>query len=233
MKPFYKIFILVTVFGLLAARPAEACTPIVELALIFGGYNIMFFFIVIPLKCLFFPYFEKRLPRGKLIVLMLAGNFFSTAMGFIMFIPFTTPLMFPAFLPVFFLMAYFPARRLVSRFKWKFIRPFFLAVIITLAIIITVILFLVAKEFISGGYTGTYWIFKFLYIITGLSISTLLTIVWEETIIARLARKSLGETYFLGSVSKANLASLFLIALFFAALTIPERLSTGGFLLIR
>ena len=106
MKKYVLILLLLLIVNLLTAVPAEACTPIAELALIFGGYNIILFFIIIPLKCVLFPYFEKRLNRGKLVLYMFLGNIFSSIMGLIMAVPFTSPAILFAFLPVFVFMAY-------------------------------------------------------------------------------------------------------------------------------
>jgi hypothetical protein len=234
MNRFFYIILLIVAVNLLTTKAAEACTPIVELALIFGGYNIMLFFIIIPLKCAAFPFFEKRLDKVKLIIYMLIANIFSSFMGLIMAVPFTTPELLFGFMPVFVIMAYLPAKRLTARFKWKYLTPSLLTIGLTLAIIVTIVLFAIAKEYLGERIIGSYWLFKILYIIVGISISIVLTIVWEEKVIAWLAKKTLKEeVYFLGSVTRANLISLLIVAFFAAMVTIPERLSSEGFLLIR
>lgn len=229
-KKILTIISAIIFINVLLAKPVYACEPIIQLVILYG-FSLYFFFLVIPLKCAAFAYYEKKITKKFAVISMLLANIFSTMMGLVFIIPFSGPEVFFPFLLVIILVAYFPSKRLVKHFNLK-TKPILVSVLISFLIIVNLILLQLAQSFMSDN-AFLYWILKFLYIILALSISTGLTILWEEWIISLLAKKYSGleNESFMETVTKANLTALFIIALVSAGIMLPKRLSSPNFLI--
>jgi hypothetical protein len=75
----------------------------------------------------------------------------------------------------------------------------------------------------------TYWLLKFLFVAMAAGTGILISAVLEECVIARLARKSQGNTSFYTPVLRSNYATLVVILLVAALEILPKRLNAPHF----
>lgn len=236
MTKLSSILLLVLSFFIISIKNAEACTPIAELVILYGGFTYYIAFLtVIPLKCLLFAYYEKDLSLYQKIGFMFLGNIFSTIMAGVMFLPaFSSPAIMIFYIPLIIVMSQLPSKRLAELLNLKKSYATLFNVLIFIFITITMLFLGLAKNSIYNSNVGQYWIYKIIYVTISISISTLLTILWEDYAISKLYKfSSKSDRTFIMNVATANIYSLFILSLIGALRVLPERLSTSGFLLIR
>jgi len=105
-----------------------------------------------------------------------------------------------------------------------------LAIIFILFYVGSGILFGVAIKYQSENLI-LYWILKFLYVYLALIISIGLTVLWEEWVVFKLAKRSKsGVQNFYSAVLKANLVTLLVFMGAAAILMLPKRFASPDFL---
>lgn len=226
------IFVLLFIF----IKPASACTPIAELVILYGGLTYYLAFLtVIPLKCLLFAYYEKDLNLYQKIVYMFFGNIFSTIMAGVMFLPaFSSPAIMIFYIPLIIVMSHLPSKRLAELLNLKKSYATLFNFLIFISITMTMLFLGLSKNSIYNSNVGQYWTYKIIYVTISISISTFLTILWEDYAISKLYKiSSKTDRSFIMNVATANIYSLFILSLIGALRVLPERFSTSGFLLIR
>lgn len=236
MTKIYSTLFITLSFFILSIKNAEACTPIAELVILYGGLTYYLAFLtVIPLKCLLFTYYEKDLSLYQKISYMFLGNIFSTVMAIVMFLPaFSSPAIMIFYIPLIIIMSQLPSKRLVELLNLKKSYATLFNFLIFISITTTMLFLGLAKNSIYNSNIGQYWTYKIIYVTISISISTLLTILWEDFAISKLYKfSSKTDKTFIINVATANIYSLFILSLIAALRVLPERLSTSGFLLIR
>jgi hypothetical protein len=232
----FNFILVIFIFSFVFIKNAEACTPIAELVILYGGLTYYLAFLtVIPLKCLLFTYYEKDLSLYQKISYMFFGNIFSTIMAGVMFLPaFSSPSIMIFYIPLIIIMSHLPSKRLAELLNLKKSYATLFNVLIFISITITMLFLGLAKNSIYNSNVGQYWVYKVIYVTISILISTFLTILWEDYAISKLYKfSSKTDRSFIMNVATANIYSLFILSLIGALRTLPERLSTSGFLLIR
>lgn len=233
----------------LAAVPASACQPIIQLMALYGGSTALAFLATknsaltlwevlgtaVVIKCVAFVWFARRLtPWYKAFCLMVAANIVSTFTG-ILAIGFSSGLLLLVAIPGVFCLSLLPARRYSRWLSEQFHRPISPSAVAgtaTLLFIASIVLFFVSQGLAEHAPAGLYWLIKVCYIYCGLLVSIGFTIYVEEGTIAFLVKKVPGsETPYLPAVARANLVLFLLITLVGAILMLPERLASPHFLI--
>jgi len=219
---------------------AHACEPILPLVQLFSGTLLYPGAVVllggtVLLKALAFALFEKRLKWHRAIVLMLVANVLSSLIGLCLSLSAAVPTALLLFLPVVFALSVVPAGRLIAFNPWGYFggfNRFVLAGLVVVLFVATWVLFGLAQEVLeSQGSLTVYWLLKFLYVYTALLISIGLTTMWEEWVVAGLARDQAAPS-FLPSVLKANLVTFAVVVTISAAMMLPARLRAHDFLVL-
>jgi hypothetical protein len=233
---------LLLVAGLiLFAKPAFACEPVVpfmqvmvpELAL---SGSILVLAMAVVLKSVLFAIFERRLPRLRAAWRMLLGNVLTSFVGLLVAVMIASaPSIWLIAVPMVCLLCWLPSRRLVKAapLAWLArISPAALAGTMTSAMVASCILFMVGRGALEAHQHALYWTVKFAAILLALFASITLSTVWEEWVIWRLSSRPNGVGFF-GSALRANLYVLLLVMAVPAALILPKRLKSPGFLVQR
>ncbi|MCI5210829.1 MAG: hypothetical protein D3910_19035 [Candidatus Electrothrix sp. ATG2] len=216
-------------FFLALPHVAFACEPIIPLTILFGAPLYSLFGIVI-LKAVGFACIERSIPVFKSALFVVAANLFSSLIGILLTMSASAPTLLFFVLPFVYGVSITPAKRLVQlnqggRFAgWS---PYALAAIIAGLYFLTFVLFGISQTQLDGSLTF-YWSLKYLYVLTALSVSIFLTTLWEEWVIAKLSRS---KRNFMLSVLKVNLVSFLLIMAVLAAIALPKRFHSKGFLI--
>jgi hypothetical protein len=77
---------------------------------------------------------------------------------------------------------------------------------------------------------AAYWLLKFLFVAMAAGVGILISAVLEECVVARLSRKSQGNTSFYTAVLRANYVTLVVILLVAALEILPKRLNAPHFI---
>jgi hypothetical protein len=220
-----------TAFFILAAalffpNAALACEPIIPLVILF---SVPFYSLygIIFLKAVGFAWLERSIPTLKSFAFVIAANIFSSLIGFVLIIAYAVPFFIFFVFPVLYLLSLSPAERLIKFLQIECLSKQGLASAIVILYFLTFILFVAAQSQLNSSLT-TYWILKYLYILTALVISIGLTTLWEELIIAELSESN--KNYLI-NVLKVNLVAFLLIMAFLAANALPKRLKSNNFLI--
>lgn len=219
-----------------------ACEPVFPLVQIFAGAFALSFLgglaillpIAVAVKCLVFARLEKNLSWGEAVWLMFVANLYSSLMGILAALSGIVPLLALLSPVIIYFASLVPARRILNHVNWAGPRTTMtkesLALLFTFIFLATIYLFFLGPDpFSTRGYT-MYWIWKLSYVTLALALSMLLTTSWEESMIARLAAKRHAESSYLVSVARANYATFGVLLLIAAAVALPARLKSPGFL---
>lgn len=220
----------------LACSELLACEPMVPLAKALLGPNffrasIGWLLIAVTVKCASFIFFERRLPWRQAAGYLLVGNVLSTLIGVVISLP-TAAVSLLFLVPIYFVTLK-PARRLAEYFRWQesgWRRPEALAGLAVGGVTVTMFLFTTAQVALSADNYLVYWLTKFGMLTIALLISILLTALWEEWVVATLARARHPERSYLPAVMRANYVTFGVVLLVAAIEMLPKRLHSRGFI---
>jgi len=264
---------------LAAARPADACEPLIPLAMSMAGpafimASLTGLAIAVAVKCAAYAAFERRFRWYWAVGLMLAANVVSTIVGGIVAAVTAVPVLGLLGLGVIYVITIIPAARFLDECRGRALKgwgPHRMAAGVVVLVLVSAVLFVLAQS--TGGDPRTlFWAFKVLFVFAGIVISMVLTTLWEGGVIAALSgaraprsgktgrgrlvrnrgrldlraisgREPAGTTGTTGTESagmdlgiftnvvRANLVTFAVVATVGAALMIPERLASPGWLL--
>lgn len=230
-----KIIFWIVILTLLASGDANACEPMIPLALIFtnglmASGSFVLLICVVLFKATIFAVSEKLLKPYIAFIFMLVANVFSTIIGLCLAFSAASPTLLLFFIPVVFGVSLLPAKRLIQKNPWGYFGKWnhrWTAAAVTGLYMVTFFLFGMAMVILDKSLVA-FWALKFLYIYVALIISIGLTTLWEEWAVSRLAKKQMPEASFLPAALKANIGAL-LVGMGYAAIKImPERLHSSG-----
>ena len=137
------------------------------------------------------------------------------------------------------------AGRVLTRlggFTQPILRGYGLSLLTCLAMIVSVLMFLITEQTTNmsaivtdRGAVATYWALKYTGVFFGILSTLAISVVFEAAVIFRLHRKPGGEFVekkVLNAVLQANLLTIFILSVAGAAYTISTRLQSDGFLFI-
>jgi len=227
------------VLGLAVLLPtaAMACEPVLPLMQVMvpaSLYDSVYVLIgAVVLKSLLFAVFERRLPHLRATWRMLLGNVLTTFVGVLAAVMIaSSPGTWLIGVPIVYFLCWPPSRRLVKAAPLAWLArtsPAVLAGIMTSALLASCILFMVGQGALGTNKFVLFWIIQLAAIFLALVASMTLTTVWEEWVIWRLSSRPDGTGFF-ASALRANLYVLLLLMLVPAALILPKRLHSPGFL---
>jgi hypothetical protein len=195
--------------------------------------SVLVLLTAVVVKSLVFAVFERRLPRPHAAWRMFLGNVLTSLIGLLVAAMIASSAgIWLVGVPLVCFMCWLPSRRLVKTapLAWLTrISPFFLAAILTTALLASCILFALGQGAISTHQLALYWTMKLVAIFLAMSASVTLTTVWEEWAIWRLSSRPEGTEFF-ASVLRTNLYVLVLVMAVPAALILPKRLKSPDFL---
>jgi hypothetical protein len=196
------------------------------LGLFFGGIG---FFVVVGIKIwVFFWKSDFRSPH--IIWYVFFSNIISTIIGAIVAVMFTSSY---AFLPggaILYLIFLIPARRLRQFKPFARTSSYILAFGLLFLTYITVVAFGV----MSGNYATpyVYWPLKILMATLGVGISLIISVLYEEAIIAGMHKRRFKQVKsFVQPVLWGNIIALGIFMLIGAAIALPQRLRSPDFLI--
>jgi hypothetical protein len=225
---------------LLASTAASACEPVLPLAMLFSGGVIAAgslapLGVAVGAKSVLFCLLEKRLPKHKAVLHMLAANAFSTILGLPLVLGAVVPPFVLIGLPLIYATSLLASRRLVALKPLPLLsdaRPWLIALVFPILYVMSFILLSLAQGIVTRSADGSlagYWAIKLLYVYMALVVSITLTTLWEEWLVSKLAR--LGKhVSFLPAVTRANLITLGLLMTYAAIRMLPMRLQRGDHL---
>jgi hypothetical protein len=231
---------LVLAVPLMVVSPAQACEPVLPFiqvvapAIALSGSFLVLAGAVI-LKSGLFAVFERRLPRLRAAWRMFLGNVLTSFVGMLVAGMIGNWPLWVVGVPLVWLLCWLPSRRLVkvAPLAWLArMSPAGLAVIMTIALLASCILFGSGQGAIRAHQLVLYWIIKVAAIFLALLASVTLTTVWEEWVIWRLSSRPEGSGFFV-SVLRTNLYVLVLVMAVPAVLILPKRLKSPDFLVKR
>jgi hypothetical protein len=224
--------------GMLFPRSVFACEPVIPLAMLIAGPYVLAGSLIglpaaVTLKCTIFSLSERKLPGARAARLMLFANVVTSLVGLLMAAALAAPAVLIV-LPLVFWLTLSPSRRLKRRVgaRWPhWLPPWAAALLLTMSLVVAHVLFLWSRE-VALDAPVAYWLLKLGYVYAALAISVGLTTVWEEALVARWAKASVGVSYF-PSVLRSNLYTFLALLPVAAVRVLPERFETANFLLIR
>lgn len=197
----------------------------------FSG-SVLVLAVAVAVKSVLFTFFERRLPRLRAAWRMFLGNVLTSFVGLLVAVMIASSAdIWVAGVPAVFFLCWLPSRRLAKAGPLGWLRrlsPAFLAVILTVALLASCILFGLGQYAIYADRLALYWIIKLIAISLALFASVTLTTVWEEWAIWRLSSRPEGT--FFASVLRTNLYVLVLVMTVPAVLILPKRLHSPDFL---
>jgi hypothetical protein len=223
---------------LLLAVPAGACEPILPFMKVVTGPAALAGSLAalagaVALKTVAFACLQKKIGFFRGLLFMFLGNILTTLVGLIV----AAMLGNGAFLflgaPVVWALAFLPAKRLVAARPLPVLAglgPGFVATLMTLALMLSAILFMLVQGGTFLDRLILHWSVKLAATYLGLIVSIILTAFWEEWTIWRLSASPKQEHCFVRPVLLSNLLVLFCVMLFAAAIMIPSRLKSRDFL---
>jgi len=105
------------------------------------------------------------------------------------------------------------------------------APIFTGAFLLSVAMFYIAGSALDGRNYTAYWVLKFVFTTTAVTLGMAISTILEECAVARLSRKQYGQLSFYPSVLRANYVTLGMVLAVAACQTLPQRLSAPHFLI--
>lgn len=226
---------------LLAALPAMACIPIVQVSYVFWGpafwagsrlatYSMLGMAIVVAVKCVAFQRADAVLPAWLRAPAMIVANVVSTFIGLIVAAIAASGGVGFIFQFIFQAICFFPfALRLQATWpwpatdKWKGPAGFLPFLVLPVLDFIGFYLFMQAQDPGDRGDLATYWALRVVCVLVGMATTMLVTVAVEETAISAIGLRW-RRASFLPAVARANLAAYFVAAAFGAAVALPQRL---------
>ena len=229
--PSCRIFFGALVF-LASAKACHACEPIAVWMVAAGPqflpHNLTALVFIILVKAGAFPFFEKRIGLWQAFLLMLLANVFSSFIGILVAGIFSVPFWFPVSIPVLIIVSWFLGKRLLTLCEpnapWVgllMLAPF-------LGMFFTGFIYVAGRDALIGDRHAEYWMLKILSLIFPLVVGLLLTTLLEEWFIGKCVKRI--TEGFLLPVLKANLVAFLLGGGIGAAIMLPRRLHSPGFL---
>jgi hypothetical protein len=186
----------------------------------------------ILLKSVVFAIFEGRIPRMRAALFMLLANVLTSFIGLIAAAMLGSGAIWLVGVPIVFVLCWLPARRLVGVAPRPWLArksPGGVAVLMTVALVASCLLFIVAQGAILTNKLFLYWAIKLVAVYLALIASIALTTIWEEWAIWRLSSRPENASFF-ASVLRSNLYVLVLVMAVAAGLMLPKRLKSPDFL---
>lgn len=228
----YKLAILLLClaipYQILACQPA---VPLGQMALFPGAFakSLWLLLATVILKCGAFCFFEKQLVWWKAFLYLFIANIVTTIIGFVA-VMFTHPV--PACLPTFAVTYYLCllpsdglAKKYFSERKQK-AGKYLIAFLLTLFSFLSMFFSMMAIQVGGEGKAQPYFVTVLISIYFGITFGIILTIFYEEWIVAKLSRRKDETTPFLTSVSRANFVALLFMMIITGIMVIPERIQT-------
>lgn len=214
---------------------ANACEPIVPMVMAIGGpaavlRSLYPLLAAIAFKSVLFAWFQHTVRFGPAFLMMLAGNVVSTIAGILAALMFAVPA--EAAIPalILFGLCWFGASRLPILIPRLKLPPPAVAAIMMAAVFASVLLFGAAYAWLAHFHYAGYWVFKVVALCVAISVSILLSAMWEEWTIWKLSRRPDDERAFFVPVLRANLYTMMLVMLYGAILMLPQRMKSNDFL---
>lgn len=214
-----------------AVVPLGACEPILPMFMVLGGsatlgQSLLVLVAAIIIKCVAYVWLNRGQTAGNAFGAMLAGNLLSTVVGgFAAAVVAGIPL--TGLLGIM-LCAILPAQRMAAAY------PRLNAVVSVAGIVVFMTALVVASLFLWGysqvlladhGPLALYWLLKIGFVFLGLVCGLLITVFWEEWVIARMTGSS-----DVRRIVMANVVTLGLVAIYAAAVVLPKRFASSNFL---
>lgn len=233
MKP--KIIMLVSISLLVPAflYGNEPLVPLIMLFLApttFGGAafaSFLGFLLILLVKCIVFI-LKSDFRTIRAVFYVLIANVVSTLVGAVVAVMFTSSDVLLMGIIILFLVFLLPARRLRHYKRFEKNSTWFIAFALTLVTLITVVIF----SFMIGYQASPhiYWPMKVLLSVIAIIISLLISVLYEEAVIAKLYKlQKKEEKSFLTPVLWSNIIGVGVIVLIGAIIALPARLKSPDF----
>ena len=221
-----------------APLPALACEPIVPFIKAVGGPGVLTgaFAVLgaaVLLKSAAFARLQKTLSFSTALSWMLAANVLTFFVGVMTAAMIGKGGILLVGVPIVWLLYLLPAKRLIAAApSTLFARftPRALAFGMTAGLVLSYILFGVASMVQDSASAALYWVVKVAAVYVGLTIGIALTALFEEWIMWCFSRSAENDVTFVQPVIRANLIVLLGVMLISAAVIIPQRLKSPGFI---
>jgi len=212
-----------------------ACEPVIPLVLVFSSSMFLLHSSLLMLGAVFiksvsFSIFERRIFWSNGVLAIFVANIFSTVIGLILVLGGMSPEALIIVSPLIFIVSIVTAQRLKKSLPELFpgVTAELIAALIGVLFFITFIMFHFAQFIIEiRSAIFIYWLAKFILLFAAVLISIILTTLWEEWIVALIAGK---DRSYLEPVLKANLITMIAIMGYAAAMMLPQRINSRGFL---
>jgi hypothetical protein len=221
----------------------SGCEPIVPMVQLLSGCSLVgpllvtrslfWLAVAVAIKTAAFLWFERRLPWGKAVGSMVLANVVSTIPG-VLLAAFAGSIsgVFLA-VPLVYGLGKWVERRLAlfqGQVEPKWISGGTAAFAFTGVFLLSLVMFVLAGDALEGGHFAGYWLLKFLFVAAVAATGILISAVLEESVIARLSRRSHGSVSFFTPVFRANYIALALVLLVAALQMVPKRLNAPHFI---
>lgn len=219
-----------------------ACEPVVPLVMLCSGTTILGaiattslwgLLIAVVIKCIVFLW-KSDFRKPKAIYYVTIANLYSMIPGIMIAIVFSAPALAMFGIGVAFLYLAFliPAKHLSKYERFEKLRPRSIAFILFAVSLATAVLWGLAMAIQDTSYVG-YWSLKIVYSIIAIGVSFLISVVCEDAIVTRLYERDYGgKKSFLEPVIWCNVVVFIVVVGIAAAIAIPERLGSPGFLIV-
>lgn len=213
----------------------EPLVPLIMLFLApttFGGAafaSFLGFLLILLVKCIVFIS-KSDFKTIRAVLYVLIANVVSTLVGTVVAMMFTSSDVLFMGIIVLFLVFLFPARRLKHFKRFEKNSTWFIAFALTLVTLITVVIF----SFMIGYQASPhiYWLSKILLCTIAIVISLLISVLYEEAVIAKLYKLQKKEDKsFLIPVFWSNIIGVGVVVLIGAIIALPARLKSPDFLI--
>jgi hypothetical protein len=213
----------------------EPLVPLIMLFLApttFGGAafaSFLGFLLILLVKCIVFI-LKSDFKTIRAVLYVLIANVVSTLVGTVVAMMFTSSDVLFMGIIVLFLVFLLPARRLKRYKRFEKNSTWFIAFALTLITLITVVIF----SFMIGYQASPhiYWLMKVLLSTIAIVISLLISVVYEEAVIAKFYKlQTKEEKSFLIPVLWSNIIGVGVVVLIGAIIALPARLKSPDFLI--
>ncbi len=235
MKVKFIILILLLLF-----LPSFLCAnePLVPLMILFlgpttfGGLffgSLIGFILIIVVKCGIFLW-KSDFKSVWVILYILLANVVSTFIGIVVAGMFTSSMMMPIGIVILYFIFIPPARRMRQFKHFSRNSAWFIAFVLMIMTVITVVIFGIMAGFMETPYI--YWPLKIVMCTLGVALSLLIIVLYEEAVISGLYKIHKKEKKsFVKPVLWANIYAFGALMLLGAAIALPKRLSSPDFLI--
>lgn len=227
------VFLVLLIPAFLFAN--EPLVPLIMLFLApttFGGAafaSLLGFLLIVIVKCVVFI-IKSDFKRIRAVLYVLIANVVSTLIGTVVAVMFTSSDILFMGIIILFLVFLLPARRLKHFKRFEKNSTWFIAFALTLITLVTVVIF----SFMIGYQASphVYWPLKIILSTIAIIISLLISVLYEEAVIARLYKlQTKEEKSFLIPVLWSNIIGVGVIVLIGAIIALPARLKSPDFLI--